>query len=121
MKTLPEVKTLEFSPDAAYILVGCLGGLGRSLTTFMRSRGCSNFVFISRSGADKPDAALVVKDLIASGATVHVYRGDASNEADVANVIADVKKNYTIRGVVHAAMVLQVSTKEALREENSKY
>lgn len=108
IKTRPQEKQLELSAEGAYILVGCLGGLGRSLTTLMRTRGCKNFVFISRSGADKPEAAAVVKNLEVSGAVAHIYRGDASNEADVTRIIEGVKKKYTIRGVVHAAMVLRV-------------
>ena len=103
-------ETLTLSPHAAYILVGCLGGLGRSLTRFMRERGCSNFVFISRSGIDKAEAASVVQLLTDSGASVQVYRGDASNEKDVTRIITEVKKAYTIRGVIHAAMVLNVSS-----------
>lgn len=100
---------LTFSPESAYLLVGCLGGLGRSLTAFMMERGCVNFVFISRSGADKPDAALLVQELKEAGASVEVYRGDASSEADVTGIVSQVKTTHDIRGVVHAAMVLEVS------------
>jgi NAD(P)-dependent dehydrogenase (short-subunit alcohol dehydrogenase family) len=75
----------------------------------MRQHGCSNFVFISRSGADKDEAASVVQDLRDSGASVDVYRGDVSDEVDVERIVSEVKKTRGIRGVVHAAMVLQVS------------
>lgn len=68
-----------------------------------------NFVFISRSGADKPDAALLVQEFKDSGASVEVYRGDASSEADVTRIISQIKDTHIIRGVVHAAMVLEVS------------
>jgi hypothetical protein len=108
-KIQPTAAHITFPSDAAYILVGCLGGLGRSLTGFMRERGVQNFVFISRSGADKSDAAIVVKELRDSGASVDIHRADASDEAAVAKVITEVKKTRKIRGVVHAAMVLQVS------------
>ena len=94
--------------DAAYLLVGCLGGLGRSLTRWMMDRGCRNFVFISRSGADKPEAAEVVSNLLGAGASVQVFRADAADEKAVADVVSTVSSTTTIRGVVHAAMVLEV-------------
>lgn len=55
----PEAEQLQFSADATYLLVGCLGGLGRSLTSWMMDRGARDFVLLSRSGADKPEAAAV--------------------------------------------------------------
>jgi KR domain len=58
-KIQPSAKAIRFPSDVAYLLVGCLGGLGRSLTTFMMERGARDFVFLSRSGADKPEAAAV--------------------------------------------------------------
>lgn len=103
----PSGKELRLSPDAAYLLVGCLGGLGRSLTSLMMERGAKDFVFLSRSGTDKAEAAHLVESLKEAGAKVQVYRADASSEGDVANVVAEVSSTRPIRGVVHAAMVLQ--------------
>ena len=68
-----------------------------------------NFAFISRSGADKPEAAKVVESLEEAGASAQVFRADATNEEDVAKIVAEVSARHPIRGVVHAAMVLQVS------------
>ncbi|KAL5317090.1 hypothetical protein ACEPPN_014184 [Leptodophora sp. 'Broadleaf-Isolate-01'] len=115
---LEKPEMLTFSPESAYLLVGCLGGLGRSLTAFMMERGCVNFVFISRSGADKPDAALLVQELKEAGASVEVYRGDASSEADVTGIVSQVKTTHDIRGVVHAAMVLEDGMFEGISYES---
>ncbi|TAQ86980.1 hypothetical protein B7494_g4683 [Chlorociboria aeruginascens] len=107
VKVQPSSKELRFLPDASYLLVGCLGGLGRSLTTWMMAKGAKNFVFLSRSGADKPEAAAVVDSIMKVGAIAKVFRADASNEKDVASVVNSVGTVNPIRGVVHAAMVLQ--------------
>ena len=74
----------------------------------MMERGCKNFVFISRSGADKPEAAQVTASLQKAGASVRVFRADATIEKDVMGVVADVSATHQIRGLVHAPMVLQV-------------
>lgn len=39
---------------------------------------------------------------------MHVFRADAGNESDMRAIVARVMKERLIRGVVHAAMVLQV-------------
>ena len=94
----------ELSAAKSYILVGCLSGLSRSLSKWMMSRGARNFVFIGRSGSNKPAAALLVDDLREQGAFVEVVRGDVGNYHDVENAVQ--KANLPIGGVVQAAMGL---------------
>ena len=75
----------------------------------MMGRGAKNFAFISRSGTDKADAAQLVESLKRSGASVEVFRADASKLMDVERVVSDLSAIGPIRGVIHAAMVLQVT------------
>ncbi|THC98937.1 hypothetical protein EYZ11_001574 [Aspergillus tanneri] len=49
MKIIPQLPSVTFSPNASYLLIGCLGGLGRSLTRFMMERSAKHFAFVSRS------------------------------------------------------------------------
>ncbi|KAI0465543.1 putative polyketide synthase [Xylaria cf. heliscus] len=98
---------LHFNSEGAYILVGCLGGLGRSLTTWMLERGCRNFVFLSRSGAAKPEAIDVVGRLEQAGAEVRIFCVDASDDVAVTRVVAEISSTRSIKGVIHAAMVLR--------------
>ncbi|TVY18290.1 Reducing polyketide synthase DEP5 [Lachnellula arida] len=119
VKTQPTTAGLRLDAKATYLLVGCLGGLGRSLTTWMMERGATSFAFISRSGADKPEAAQVIESIQKAGHDAQVYRADASDTAEVTKVIKAVSASRPIRGVVHAAMVLQDSMFE--RMTYSKY
>jgi hypothetical protein len=106
----PSLPTVQLQPDATYLLVGCLGGLGRSLTSWMMKKGANNFTFLSRSGSDSTAAATLVSSLKAAGANVQVIRGDASVLEDVEQAVKRVDPSRPIRGVIHAAMVLRVST-----------
>jgi acyl transferase domain-containing protein/NADPH:quinone reductase-like Zn-dependent oxidoreductase len=114
---------VRFREDATYLLVGCLGGLGRSLTRWMLEKGARRFAFLSRSGVDAPSAAKLVADLEAAGAVVQVIRGDATRRDDVVRAVKSVPREYPIRGVVHAAMVLRVSDNswEDIHNESKKY
>jgi acyl transferase domain-containing protein/NADPH:quinone reductase-like Zn-dependent oxidoreductase len=100
--------SLRFHADATYLLVGCLGGLGRSLTSWMIKKGARRFAFLSRSGTDGEQASILVRDIEAAGVAVQVLRGDVTVSSDVERAIASISTEYPLRGVVHAAMVLKV-------------
>lgn len=94
-------------PEKVYLLVGCLGGLGRSLSRWMMARGARHFVFLGRSGCDKPSAQQLVSRLQKAGAGVGVVRGDVSKATDVAAAVsACLATGRPIGGVVQAAMGL---------------
>lgn len=114
LKVIPRRAELNFRPDATYFLVGALGGLGRSLTTWMIKRGAKRFAFMSRTGADKEDAAVLIRDIESKGVTCQIIKGDAANERDVERALQSIPSNYPIRGVVQAAMVLRVSSNNSL-------
>ncbi|CAJ2508342.1 Uu.00g133680.m01.CDS01 [Anthostomella pinea] len=94
--------------EKIYLLVGCLGGLGRSLSRWMLQQGARNFAFLGRSGADKPSARALVDYLKGSGANVMVISGDVSIVDDVQAVIeACLATGRSIGGVVQAAVGLR--------------
>lgn len=103
----PLKHTARFHADKSYIMIGCLGGLGRTLSRWMLQRGARNFVFLGRSGLGKPAARSLVQDLESSGAKCEVVKGDVCNAQDVAAVVDAAEGD--IGGVVQAAMGLNVS------------
>ncbi|KAL8993489.1 MAG: hypothetical protein Q9169_006308 [Polycauliona sp. 2 TL-2023] len=118
VKMMPTTSRSLFSADATYLLVGCLGGLGRSLARWMNERGAKSFAFISRSGTDKVEAAQLIERLKYAGATTEVYRADASDQEAVCRVIGDLKaKGQLIRGVVHAATTFKASNADGMFEQ----
>ncbi|KAM0251922.1 hypothetical protein ACHAQJ_007937 [Trichoderma viride] len=106
VQVVPAAYQSVFHPEKTYLLVGCLGGLGRSLSRWMMSRGARKFCFLGRSGCDKPSAAELVNRLRDAGASVTVVRGDVSNEDQVREAVAASAKDGPIGGVVQAAMGL---------------
>ncbi|KAI1123016.1 polyketide synthase-like protein [Nemania abortiva] len=97
--------------DKCYFLVGCLGGLGRSILRWMFTRGARCFVILSRSGASKPAAHDQIDRLRRVGANVFVVQGDVTVAEDVTKAVeACLSTGKPIGGVVQATMGL----KEAL-------
>ncbi|RYP76535.1 hypothetical protein DL770_007206 [Monosporascus sp. CRB-9-2] len=107
IRMIPSLATTELNADATYLLIGCLGGIGRSLTSWMMQKGARHLCFLSRSGADAPEAALLVKDLETAGANVQIVRGDVSVRKDVERAVAGIPAERPLRGVIQAAIVLR--------------
>jgi NADPH:quinone reductase-like Zn-dependent oxidoreductase len=102
-------KSLCLSPTATYLLVGCLGGLGRSLVMWMVERGARHLAFLSRNGTDNPAAADLVAMIEQQGAKTYVLRANAAHKKQVEEVIARIDANHPVRGVVNAAAVFRDS------------
>ncbi|UJO24026.1 Prosolanapyrone synthase [Fulvia fulva] len=111
---------VRFRPDSSYILIGCLGGLGRVITMWMISRGARHLTFLSRSAADKPEAASLVQELAELAERempdlqFDIVRGDVSNAQHVKKTVDIAAAQGPIRGVIHAAMVLKESLFNAM-------
>ncbi|KAL9595237.1 MAG: hypothetical protein Q9219_006571 [cf. Caloplaca sp. 3 TL-2023] len=104
IKAVPAQFVTKLSAEKSYVLIGCLGGLGRSLSKWMFERGARHFTFLGRSATDKAAAKAVVQSLETAGATVKVVRGDVSNKTDVVECITASLR--PVGGVVQAAMGL---------------
>ena len=96
--------------DAAYLLAGGMGGLGRSIGRWMVRNGARNLIFCSRNGDSSPEAKETMRDLEDVGATVLAYACDIADEARLRQVVQDIsRKMLRVRGIFQSAMVLRVS------------
>ncbi|KAJ8125048.1 hypothetical protein O1611_g8592 [Lasiodiplodia mahajangana] len=103
----PSLYSTILDPEKVYLLVGALGGLGRSLTQWMMSRGARKFVFLQRSGCDKPGTQDFVDQLIRDGAQLTVVKGDVTVFEDVMDSVTACRSlGGPLGGVVQAAMGL---------------
>jgi hypothetical protein len=75
----------------------------------MAERGANHLIFISRSGTDKPEARLLVQELESMGAKPEVVRCSILDSEGLAHEIGRVSDSYTVKGVIHAAMIEGVS------------
>lgn len=97
--------TALFKSEKVYLLVGGLGGIGRSLAEWMLRRGARRLAFLSRSGVDKQDAKDTVAWLKAKGVELSVIRGDVAEMDTVFEVVQQLGDN--LAGIFQAAMVLR--------------
>ncbi|KAH6649117.1 acyl transferase domain-containing protein [Truncatella angustata] len=102
---LPAPKPI-FSPDGVYLLAGGLGGLGRSILSWMASHGARHLIVFSPSAGTLPEHRLFVEELGEMGCELRCIAGDVANYDFVQKVVADAG-NHPIKGVLQLAMVLR--------------
>ncbi|MDL4817272.1 type I polyketide synthase [Actinomadura opuntiae] len=102
----------------AVIVTGGTGGVGGVLARrLVEAHGAGCVVLAGRRGADADGAADLSADLEAAGAAVRVVACDVSDPAAVADLVASVPAEFKLRGVVHAAGVLDDGVIQSLTPE----
>lgn len=98
----------RLDPAATYLLVGGMGGLGRSLARSFAAAGARSIAFLSRSGGSSAEAQALVAELAARGVAVRAYRADITDAASLRSALARCEQELpAVRGVVQLAMVLR--------------
>lgn len=95
-----------FKSEAAYLLVGGLGGIGRAVSNWMVENGARHLIYLSRSGRSQSNNAFI-EELQAQGCQPVIINGSVSNIGDVERAIAASPK--PISGVINLGMVQKVS------------
>ncbi|TDZ14445.1 Highly reducing polyketide synthase ZEA2 [Colletotrichum orbiculare MAFF 240422] len=115
VKRGPQSINLNLNPDVTYLLVGGLGGLGRSLAKLLVTSGARNIAFLSRSGASSPASRATVDELQGLGASVRAYRADIADICSMRSALACCLNDLPpVRGVFHMAMLLRDSPFETM-------
>ncbi len=105
VETRPPVPALD--PAGTYVVVGGNGGFGAEAAVWLAGRGARRVALVSRRGAAAPEAAATIARLVAKGAIATAYAVDATDLAAMQSLFADIDRSGApVRGVIHAAMVL---------------
>jgi acyl transferase domain-containing protein len=92
--------------DGTVLVTGGTGALGGKLAHWLAGEGAGHIVLTSRRGLDAPGARELAGDLTAAGAHVTVAACDVADKAALAELIETLPAEFPLRGIVHAAGVL---------------
>jgi polyketide synthase 5 len=114
---VPPAQARVFRRDGAYIISGGLGGLGLFLAEKMAEGGCGRIVLSSRS-EPTPQALETIDHIRAIGADVVVQCGDIAQPATAQQLVAAATATgLAVRGVLHAAAVVEDATLTNITDE----
>ena len=105
---LPDLHAGEarFRKDRGYLLVGGLGGLGKSAAIWLAERGAGCIIFLTRSASATAENADLIRDLDALGCMTQIVTGSVADARAVDRLVDNAPK--LIAGVLHLALVLNV-------------
>lgn len=114
---VPPEQAPVFRRDGAYIITGGLGGLGLFLAGGMAVSGCGRIVLTGRS---QPNARAekAIARIRATGADIEVECGNIAEPETVARLVAAATATgLPVRGVLHAAAVVEDATLANITDE----
>lgn len=98
---------MRLNPDATYLVTGGLSGFGRATVDWLVERGARHLALVSRSGLAATGATLQLAALRAQGVNARAFACDVADRAALTSLLDEIAHAMpALRGVVHAAMVL---------------
>ena len=105
----------SLDPAASYLLVGGLGGLGRSLAGLLVDLGARHLCFISRSGASSNEAKAFIHTMASLDVRVVVYQCDIADSSALRAVLERHSASQApVKGIFQCAMALHDSLFEKM-------
>ncbi|GAW16135.1 hypothetical protein ANO14919_055580 [Xylariales sp. No.14919] len=103
-------------PEATYMVVGGLTGIGASVAKFLVDRNAKNLVLVSRNATSRPGTTALINELRATGCNAVAKNCDVGNMVALKALVDECAKEGmpAIKGIIHGGMVLQDSILELM-------
>jgi len=90
-----------------HIIIGGLGGFGLEAALWLADHGARSIVLTGRSGKLNEQAQETISRLQKTGVKVEIKRCDVADKKALEQLLANLRNERPIRGIMHAAMVLE--------------
>ena len=113
-------KSLRFDSNGIFLVVGGIGGFGLAAADWLVSRGARRIALCSRRGAADAETKKVMGDWAKRGVVTTLHACDIADEAAVGTLLASLRAEDVLKGVIHAAMVLDDALLANLTPERNR-
>lgn len=114
----PPPLNLALDPEATYLVTGGMRGFGLATAGWLARKGARHLVLLSRRGATDEEGAETIAALQAEGVQVRAMACDVSDRDALAEALRQVRRELPpLRGIVHAAMVIDDGLVQGLGAE----
>ncbi|KJZ78560.1 hypothetical protein HIM_01951 [Hirsutella minnesotensis 3608] len=97
---------VRFPPEASYLIVGGLSGIGLEIARWMARQGAKNMILMSRTPQKYP-VHDILQEFHDAGVQVLIRSCDVVNKAHLEDVVRECHNQVPIRGIIQAAAVLE--------------
>jgi acyl transferase domain-containing protein/NADPH:quinone reductase-like Zn-dependent oxidoreductase/NADP-dependent 3-hydroxy acid dehydrogenase YdfG/acyl carrier protein len=102
----PQRAAFRASADGAHVVIGGLGGFGLRTAVWLADHGARTIVLAGRSGRVAEGQQEIVDGLRGRGVDVRIAAADVTVRASLDQLLSGIRFEMPIRGIVHAAAVL---------------
>ena len=92
--------------SGVYLVVGGIGGFGLESANWLAERGASHIALATRSGVMDVATQAAIEQWQRMGVSASIHPCDVTNEHQLASLLTQLRQMGPIKGVLHAAMVL---------------
>jgi len=103
---VPTTVPLPLTAEGSYLVTGGLGGLGLAVAQWLVGQGARHLILTGRRGATTPAAQAAIQAMVDAGAGISVVQADITQAADVERLLAGCQAVAPLRGIIHAAGVI---------------
>ncbi|KAI1636501.1 hypothetical protein F4809DRAFT_662452 [Biscogniauxia mediterranea] len=105
---LPPPVPPKLDPEAAYIVVGGLGDIGKRVCQLLARLGAKHIITLSRSTPDNDAREAIQDDIRRSGAEMHIVKCDVTDKSSVESAATLCRDTLPpVKGIIHGGMVLR--------------
>eukprot|EP00913_Durusdinium_trenchii_P021304 g20017.t1 len=113
-------RPVGFSGDGVFLVAGGIGGFGLVAAEWLVAKGAKRIALCSRRGVADEQTALAVEKWAGLGVTASVHACDITDRGQLSALLSELRKAGPIKGVIHAAMVLDDALLSNLTEERNR-
>lgn len=104
--TVEPAANVTVHANASYLITGGLGGLGLTIAAQLVADGARHLILAGRRGVADDCAQQAITQLEVEGAQIQVVQADVARHADVVHLLDECQRDAPLRGIVHAAGIL---------------
>lgn len=108
---------LALSSDGVHVVVGGIGGFGLAAADWLAGHGARRLALVTRRGASDAETEAAIARWRKQGVVASLHACDVTDAAALDALLASLRAEAPIRGIVHAAMVLDDALLPNLTEE----
>lgn len=99
-------KSLRLDPDGVFLVAGGIGGFGLTAADWLVAKGARRIALCSRRGLADDETRKALGEWEKKGVLATLHACDITNEMAVETLLGSLRSEGALRGVIHAAMVL---------------
>ncbi|WP_440410088.1 type I polyketide synthase [Neorhizobium petrolearium] len=113
-------KPLRFSGDGVFLVAGGIGGFGLVAADWLVAKGALRIALCSRRGVADAETHAAIAAWQKKGVNATVHACDITDEAATASLLELLRSEGPVKGIVHAAMVLDDALLANLTPDRNK-